>query len=728
MLNLISWIYIFYLFITSILAFDFGLGPTYYKHGDKVDLLVNKIESDTTQLPFAYHSLPFVCRPINGAKPVHLSLGELLKGDRIWQSGYQLEFGVDVPCNRLCDMVLSTHAIKRASDLIKDGYVVHWTVDGLPGATTFESTNHRNKYYAAGFPLGFVSPSDDEQLSYIYNHVMLVIRYHREKETASKNGGDPKYTIVGFEVYPKSVNDEHCPGSLKNYQNLPLFYSVDDKNQLIESKTTIAYTYSVYWREDNSIDYDSRWELYYENETNGAHVHIHWISFINSIILIFLASLIVMIVLIKVLKKDIANNGNNDNISGNTVLPLIKNDISIDIDGDSSSSSVTNNIGSGWKNLINQVNQIPQYPIFLITLVSAGIQIVIAIMGVISILMINSIGTKNNFFNSHQGAFFSISIFCISILGSISSYFGILLHKYFYHPHPHLHQTSGNNNNHNNNNNNLGKTYDQLTIIKLSLLFSAALPAFLFLIIFILNFFVWAKESSAALPFGTIVVFLLIFILIQCPLGIIGGNYANYANYANYQKSLSMPQKLFFASMKTPPSSPLYENQFQFHSKNKPSNDSLLTKFISYGKTILIYGLIPFGIVYVELLFIFNSIWLEKTTFYYMYGFLFITTLMLFIIIIESTIVAIYISLVVYNKSNWIWLSFQVGSSIGWYIYGYSIYYFLRILNVDDFVSGLLYFVYMALASLMIGIASGSIGVLTGLIFIRKIYGAIKVD
>ena len=51
-----------------------------------------------------------------------------------------------------------------------------------------------------------------------------------------------------------------------------------------------------------------------------------------------------------------------------------------------------------------------------------------------------------------------------------------------------------------------------------------------------------------------------------------------------------------------------------------------------------------------------------------------------------------------------------------------------KILNVDDFVSGLLYFVYMALASSMIGIASGSIGVLTGLIFIRKIYGAIKVD
>ncbi|CAX39660.1 endosomal transmembrane protein, putative [Candida dubliniensis CD36] len=696
MLNLISRWYIFNLFITSILAFDFGLGPTYYKHGDKVDLLVNKIESDTTQLPFAYQSLPFVCPPINGAKPVHLSLGELLKGDRIWQSGYQLQFGIDVPCNRLCDMVLSTNSIKRASDLIKEGYVAHWTVDGLPGATTFESNNHRNKYYAAGFPLGFVN--HDDGMSYIYNHVMLVIRYHRQKENNNR------YTIVGFEVYPKSVIDEQCPGSSKNYENFPLYYSVDDKNQLIESKTKIAYTYSVYWREDNSIDYDSRWELYYENETNGTHVHIHWISFINSIILIFLASLIVMIVLIKVLKKDIANGGSgkSDNTNSGTVLPLT-NDIPMDIDGGDSSSAIKN-IGSGWKNLINEVNQIPHYPIFLTTLVSAGIQMVIAAMGVISILMINSIGIKNNFFNSHQGAFFSLSIFCISVSGSISSYFGILLHKYLHYD-------------------NLNQPYNQLTIIKLSLLFSAALPAFLFLIIFILNFFVWAKESSAALPFGTIVVFLLIFILIQCPLGIIGGYYANY--YHKFDRFL-------LTSKTPPPQSPLYEksllNHGEYNSSATNSKSSILSKILSYSKTILVYGLIPFGIVYVELLFIFNSVWLEKTTFYYMYGFLFVTTLMLFIIIIESTIVAIYISLVVYNDPNWIWLSFQVGSSIGWYIYGYSIYYFIKILNVDDFVSGLLYFVYMALASLMIGIASGSVSVLTGLIFIRKIYGAIKVD
>lgn len=146
-------------------------------------------------------------------------LGEILRGDRIWQSGYDLKFGIDQPCLRLCDLRATQSGIRRASNLIKDGYVVHWSIDGLPGATTFETNNHRRKYYAAGFPMGFV---DENDISYLYNHVMLVIRYHR----GVTNG---EYTIVGFEVYPKSVINEECPGTRKDYQNFPLLYKVDEK-------------------------------------------------------------------------------------------------------------------------------------------------------------------------------------------------------------------------------------------------------------------------------------------------------------------------------------------------------------------------------------------------------------------------------------------------------------------------------------------------------------------
>lgn len=660
-------------------AFNLGWNnPRYYHVGEKVDLLVNKIESDSTQLPFAYYSLPFVCPPMNGAKPVHLSLGEILRGDRIWESAYDLHFGVDVACSRLCDLRASEKQVKRASQLIKNGYVVHWSLDGLPGATTFESSRRNHKYYAAGFPLGFVK----NDISYLYNHVMLVIRYHRLKKDKSKS------VIVGFEVYPKSVINERCPGSSKNYKNFPLKYSTDVDGQVKQEKTVIPYTYSVYWREDNSIDYDSRWDLYYENENGDASVHIHWLSFINSIILIFLGSLVVMVVLVRVLKSDIQKDPT-------TSLPL---------------HNEHDDSAKHWKSLINQVDQAPHGVLTLVTLVSGGVQMLIAVIGVIMIFVLNSIKSKNTFFNAHEGTFFTLSIFCFIGSGLISSYGGIILYKLF-------------------KGDDINEQYPINKTVALSLLFTATLPSILFIVIFILNFFVWAKDSLTALPFGTIVVLLLLFILIQCPLGVIGGIYGNKHSIDQLLKSAKSPKLDEKNPHYTTSPSLAGPRTPQLPEYQSPITYSIPSLIISYFRRILLYGLVPFGIVYVELLFIFNSVWLEKTTFYYMYGFLFVTTIMEIIIIAESAIVAIYISLAVYNDPHWHWLGFQVGSSIGWYIYGYSIYYFLVVLNVGDFVSRLLYFFYMALACFVIGITCGSVSVLTGFVFVKRIHRAVeKVD
>ncbi|KAI3404029.2 hypothetical protein KGF56_003188 [Candida oxycetoniae] len=631
----------------------------YFRFGDEVDLYVNKIESDNTQLPYAYYSLPFVCPPMNGAKPVHLSLGEILRGDRIWQSGYKLQFGIDYQCVGLCDVKATQSVIRRASNLIKDGYVVHWSIDGLPGATTFESDLHRNKYYAAGFPLGFVK----DDVSYMYNHVVLVIRYNSNNKAKSEGS-----QIVGFEVYPKSVSNEKCPGTSKDYENFPLIPRTNSKGKLLDERTLIPYTYSVYWREDKSIDYDARWNMYYQNESNGAHVKIHWFSLANSVLLIFLGSLIVMVVLVKILKKDLKSPS----------LPTHEQEITL--------------ASANWKIHIKDINSTPVAPLLLTTLSSCGIQMLIAMIGVLTLYSLNLIGNSHSFFNTHQGAFFSLSIFCFIISGLISSFVGINLYKFF--------------------RNKVNQSFDPIRTIVLSLVFSSAIPAILFILMFILNLFVWAKESSTALPFGTIVIFLLMFILIQCPLGIVGGFFGNRLTFDVEKTNLSQQ-------------GPILEKQ-DFHTPVQ--THFKLVSVISYFKTCLIYGLVPFGIVYVELLFIFNSVWLEKTTFYYMYGFLFITTLMLLIIIIESTIIAIYISLAFFNSSDWSWLSFQVGSSVAWYIYAYSIYYFWKVMNVDDFISSLLYFSYMALACFIIGIACGSVAVLTGLIFIGKVYRSIKIE
>lgn len=646
--------------IHYVCAIDLGFSPTYYRHGDQVDLIVNKVESDNTQLPYGYKDLPFVCPP---KESVHLSLGEILRGDRLWKSQYDLKFGVDMSCMRLCDLVSKESGMLKADTLIKNGYVVHWLVDGLPGATTFVSGNRNNKYYAAGFPLGFTK----DKISYIYNHVMIVIRYHRDPTNPQLN------SIVGFEVYPKSVSNEECPGSSKNYDNFAITFERDSNQQIMPQKTVIPYTYSVYWREDNTIDYNSRWDLYYENETSSSN-QIHWFSLINSMVLLFLVSLIVAVVLLRVLKSDIQANSPS--------LPTTDYDAAMN---------------SSWKSLSNDITKRPNFPLFLSVLVASGIQLIIATIGVIVIFVINSkfsMGvslSSNKFFNSHQGAFFSISLTFFVVSGIIPSFCGIILHKIF-------------------NNDYLNSEYNKSKTLVSSILFSGFLPSLILSIVFFLNFFVWAKHASTALPFGTIIVLLLVFFIIELPLGIIGGYYGNKHKFHN--KSFLLTN-----------SGEKRENDDKkFRAKKKSS--WLLNPVFS----VLIFGLIPFGIVYVELLFIFNSVWLEKTTFYYMYGFLLLTAIILIVIIAESTIIATYLSIAVLYNPNWQWLCFNVGSSIGWYILAYSVYYFVCYLNVNDFVSALLYFSYMALTSCLIGVACGSAGTLTGLLFIKKIYGSIKVD
>ena len=58
----------------------------------------------------------------------------------------------------------------------------------------------------------------------------------------------------------------------------------------------------------------------------------------------------------------------------------------------------------------------------------------------------------------------------------------------------------------------------------------------------------------------------------------------------------------------------------------------------------------------------------------------------------------------------------------------YSIMYFVTKLDMTKFVAGLTYFVYMFIASLAFFLLTGTIGFFACFWFVRKIYGAIKID
>jgi transmembrane 9 superfamily protein 2/4 len=68
-----------------------GVAPRNFEKDEPVELKVNKLSSVHTQLPYDYYSLSF-CKPKEGVKPYAENLGEFLRGDRIENSSYEVQF------------------------------------------------------------------------------------------------------------------------------------------------------------------------------------------------------------------------------------------------------------------------------------------------------------------------------------------------------------------------------------------------------------------------------------------------------------------------------------------------------------------------------------------------------------------------------------------------------------------------------------------------------------
>ena len=103
-------------------------------------------------------------------------------------------------------------------------------------------------------------------------------------------------------------------------------------------------------------------------------------------------------------------------------------------------------------------------------------------------------------------------------------------------------------------------------------------------------------------------------------------------------------------------------------------------------------GILPFGSIFIEMYFIFTSFWSYK--FYYVYGFMLLVYLILAMVTVCTTIVSVYFLL---NSENyhWQWLSFLSASSTSFYVFLYSIYYFLYKTQMTGLLQVSYYFGYM---------------------------------
>jgi transmembrane 9 superfamily protein 2/4 len=440
-----------------------------YRDDEQIPLLVNKIFSDHTQLQYAYFDLPFVCPPtgerhgdssFGSGQRVSLNLGEILRGDRIMTSDFELVMGKDVECQSLCSQEVDRKGVKWGRQLIKDGYVTEWIVDNLPAATSFVTVDRSRKYYSTGFKLGYqdYSPADGSSRFFIHNHYTIVIRWRKAPGKAGDDGGK---VIVGFEVYPKSVAaDERlengCPKDIHGDHSGMEFYLKPNNTKLEEmyrgasyipnegedaddgATLQVNYTYSVYFREEDKVEWSNRWNLYFSDQVDSSMTH--WLAILNSLTISGVLGVTVIVIWGRTVQGDIKGRGDgvleegklklrsknsrsrsrSEKRSGDGLLGQSPGGGS---DADLSDEEVEDI--TGWKLLHADVFRVPIYSSLLAPLVGSGMQLLFVAVG---LLILSCMGILNP---SFRGGFVSVGVGLFVFAGLFSGYFSSKLYKTF---------------------------------------------------------------------------------------------------------------------------------------------------------------------------------------------------------------------------------------------------------------------------------------------------------
>lgn len=108
------------------------MAPVEFKKGQSIDVKAVKMTSIHTQLPYEYYSLPF-CVPKNGSAGIHYkseNLGEVLRGDRIVNTPYEVRMADNIPCTLLCNtpetpINWDSYQSQTVIDRIQHEYFVH---------------------------------------------------------------------------------------------------------------------------------------------------------------------------------------------------------------------------------------------------------------------------------------------------------------------------------------------------------------------------------------------------------------------------------------------------------------------------------------------------------------------------------------------------------------------------------------------------------------------------
>jgi len=442
---------------------------------------------------------------------------------------------------------------------------------------------------------------------------------------------------------------------------------VSENKELLEPNKKLEFSYEVKWTA-SEIEFKDRFDKYLD-PTFFQH-RIHWFSIFNSFMMvIFLVGLVLMI-LMRTLKKD---------------YQRYKHD-------EESISDIERDLGDeyGWKQIHGDVFRCANYPSVLASIVSSGWHLFLTIMVIIGLAITEHIWIDH-------GELVTYGLYVYVILSPMNGYIGGSMYSRM--ANQALQLTDVGTSKKIRNEKTKGKHIKQLAHWSTQMIMGLVLcPVLLWCTGMIVNVAAVYYHTSRTIQFVTILELVGIEGFIVLPLHVVGTIIGRQTNgKTEYPCRINAIPK------------PIPKKKW----------------YVQPAIIVMLAGLLPFGSIFIEMYFVFTSFWAYKI--YYVYGFMFLVCSILAIVTICVNIVCIYFLL---NSEDyrWQWTSFFSAASTAVYVYLYSIYYFLFKTKMYGVFQTTFYFSYMGLFCLLLGLMCGSIGYTGSAMFVKKIYGNVKVD
>lgn len=349
--------------------------------------------------------------------------------------------------------------------------------------------------------------------------------------------------------------------------------------QPIAAGAKLEFSYTVRWT-PSDIPYARRFERYLDY--NFFEHQIHWFSIFNSFMMVIFLTGLVSMIMLRTLRRDYARYTRRDD------------------DDDLESLERDMNEETGWKLVHGDVFRPPPALELLAALVGTGVQLALLVVCVILVTIAGTLFVE-------RGTI--VTVFIVAY--ALTSFVGGYVSGGFY------------------------ARNDGRAWIQAMLATATVLPLSVFLIAAVLNTIAIFYQSLAAVPFGSIVIVLLIWGFVSLPLCLLGTVVGR-----NWNGAPDNPCRV----------------------KRIPSPIPDKAWYLTPAAIALGGGLLPFGSIFIEMYFIFTSFWNYKV--YYVYGFFLLVFLILLAVTACVAVVGTYFLLNAENY-NWHWTSFGAGASTG---------------------------------------------------------------